>query len=109
MVEHEAEALSDFLMPMLHWDQEKRATAQEMLDHPWLKMPWVEETKMSEKEHEAALLKKKLMDIDDGKEKDEPVIESYEEAEADCEDELSSESDSDFEVPHEKEMFTWSA
>lgn len=38
-VESEAVALSDFLMKVLDWYPEKRATAQEMLDHPWLTMP----------------------------------------------------------------------
>ncbi len=34
----EAQALSDFLMPMLEWYPEKRASARELLRHPWLKM-----------------------------------------------------------------------
>lgn len=34
----EAEPLADFLMKMLTWYPEKRATAQEMLSHPWLNM-----------------------------------------------------------------------
>jgi len=37
--ENEAAALSDFLMPMLAWHHDKRATAQQMLKHPWLTMP----------------------------------------------------------------------
>lgn len=37
-MEEEAKALTDFLRPMLNWYPEKRATAQQMLDHPWLKM-----------------------------------------------------------------------
>jgi len=32
----EAEALTDFLVPMLEFVPEKRATAAEMLSHPWL-------------------------------------------------------------------------
>jgi len=39
MKEKEAKALQDFMMPMLHCLPEKRATAKEMLDHPWLKGP----------------------------------------------------------------------
>ena len=37
--ENEANALTDFLMPMLEYYPEKRASAQKMLEHPWLKMP----------------------------------------------------------------------
>jgi serine/threonine protein kinase len=35
----EAQAFSDFMMPMLRWDPNKRATAEEMLKHSWLCMP----------------------------------------------------------------------
>ena len=35
--EEEATQLADFLQPMLNWVPDKRATAQQMLDHPWLK------------------------------------------------------------------------
>ena len=41
----EARAFADFLMPMLAWDPEKRATAQQMLNHPWLQMESNYETK----------------------------------------------------------------
>lgn len=34
----EADMLADFLMQMLHWYPSDRASAQEMLNHPWLKM-----------------------------------------------------------------------
>ena len=37
--ENEAQALNDFIMPMLEYYPEKRATARQMLRHPWLKMP----------------------------------------------------------------------
>ena len=33
----EAKQFSDFLMPMLHYDPWRRATAQESLRHPWLR------------------------------------------------------------------------
>jgi serine/threonine-protein kinase SRPK3 len=46
--EHEAQAFSDFLLPMLGWDPEKRASAQTMLDHPWLTMEKSYDTKMTE-------------------------------------------------------------
>jgi len=32
----QAEALGDFLLPMLNFVPSKRATAKEMLWHPWL-------------------------------------------------------------------------
>ena len=35
---NEAKALADFLLPMLEYYPEKRASAREMLNHPWLKM-----------------------------------------------------------------------
>lgn len=50
--EREAHAFAEFLIPMLNWDPEKRASAQQMLDHPWLKMPKNYETRMSEEEYQ---------------------------------------------------------
>lgn len=35
----QAAALADFMLPMLHYDPERRATAGEMLRHPWLAGP----------------------------------------------------------------------
>ena len=46
----EAEALADFLLKMLQWDPKKRATAQQMLNHHWLKMIPNYNTKMSRRE-----------------------------------------------------------
>uniref|UniRef100_A0A1I8A4C7 non-specific serine/threonine protein kinase n=1 Tax=Steinernema glaseri TaxID=37863 RepID=A0A1I8A4C7_9BILA len=37
--EQDAIEFTDFLTPMLDYDQERRATAKEMLEHPWLKGP----------------------------------------------------------------------
>ena len=48
--EKEAEALSDFLMPMLEYLPEKRASAKELLNHPWLKMEDNFDVKMNEVE-----------------------------------------------------------
>jgi serine/threonine-protein kinase SRPK3 len=56
--EEEAENLSDFLTPMLGWYPEKRATAQQMLQHPWLNMSANYEYKYSDREYEVMLLKK---------------------------------------------------
>ena len=55
--ETEAHAFADFLLPMLHWDPDKRASAQTMLDHPWLTMPANYSTKLSNEEYQAERLK----------------------------------------------------
>lgn len=64
---------------------------------------------MTEKEHNARLLKKKLMDIDNDAEPDQAVVAKFLDAEADGEPDSGSDSESDFEVPHEAKLFTWSA
>ena len=51
-VESEAVALSDFLMKILEWYPEKRQSAQELLEHPWLKMAKNEKVKMTDEEYE---------------------------------------------------------
>ena len=48
--EAEAKSFADFLMPMLHWDPEQRASAQQMLNHPWLKEASNYDTRMSQDE-----------------------------------------------------------
>ncbi len=50
--ENEAEALSDFMLPMLEYYPEKRASAKKMLSHPWLSMPDNFNFKMSDIEIE---------------------------------------------------------
>ena len=45
--ENEAQALWDFLKPMLEYFPEKRISARELLRHPWLKMPNVDNGKLS--------------------------------------------------------------
>ena len=50
--EAEAQALSDFMMPMLEYYPEKRASAKQMLSHPWLNMPANFDTHMSDIEVE---------------------------------------------------------
>ena len=91
------------MLPMLEWDQEKRATAEEMLAHPWLKMGKNDEFKMSEKQHSAFLLKQKLMDVDKDDNKAYLLLatEKIVDAEADAESTKSEESESDFEIEHE--------
>ena len=54
----EAKALSDFLMPMLEYYPYKRATARELLRHPWLSMPANFDYKISDIEIE----KKKMIE-----------------------------------------------
>ena len=58
--ENEARLLADFLTPMLAWYPDRRATARQMLTHPWLTMPPNYNYKMSEKEHRSLCLKKKM-------------------------------------------------
>jgi len=57
----EAEGLADFLSSMLSWYPEKRATAQEMLEHPWLKMARNDECKIEDEAYEKMMeeIKKK--------------------------------------------------
>lgn len=46
--ESEANELSNFLMPMLAWHHDRRATAEQMLKHPWLQMPANYKTKYTD-------------------------------------------------------------
>lgn len=52
MKKEEALPLADFLMKMLSWYPEQRATAQQMLDHPWLKMSKNYDVKMTDHQYE---------------------------------------------------------
>ena len=68
--EEEAGPLSEFLLPMLEWYPDRRATAQQMLDHPWFNIPSNYDYKMSDKEYHKITLKKNMeetMPSDDGK------------------------------------------
>ena len=58
--EDEAQAFADFLEPMLAWYPHKRATAQQMLEHPWLNMPANFEYKHTDKEYDIMMLKKEM-------------------------------------------------
>ena len=53
---------------MLSWDPEKRSSAEYMLNHPWLSMPAVYETRISQVDRETQLAKQKL-----AAEKGEPI------------------------------------
>ena len=57
MKETEATALSDFLLPMLRYYPNQRASAQEMLNHPWLSMPANFDCHMSEREYQSFIMK----------------------------------------------------
>lgn len=57
--EHEADALTDFMMPMLEYYPERRISAQELLKHPWLNMPEDFDFKMSDREYEKMMMIKK--------------------------------------------------
>ena len=59
--EEHANDLADFLTPMLSWYTHKRATAQEMLSHPWLdtsKDDFDGVYHYTEREYEVLMLKK---------------------------------------------------
>lgn len=60
--EEEALAFADFLVPMLEWYPNQRASAQKMLDHPWLNMKPNYEYKYTDREYEVMMLKKDLKD-----------------------------------------------
>ena len=49
--EEEATSFAEFLTPMLDWDPEKRASAQSMINHPWLNMEKNYEAKMTDEEY----------------------------------------------------------
>ena len=65
--EKEAQAFSDFLMPMLEYYPDKRASARDLLRHPWLNMPADFDYKISEIEIE----KKKMIESNKIKEENE--------------------------------------
>lgn len=59
-IESEAESLAEFLLPMLEWYPEKRATAKEMLEHPWLQMESNYDYLLSERDYQVMMLKNRL-------------------------------------------------
>jgi serine/threonine protein kinase len=58
--DEEANLLADFLLPMLSWNHESRATAEQMLKHPWLDMGDNYEFKYTDREYDVMMLKKEL-------------------------------------------------
>ena len=94
--EFEAQALTDFLLPMLEFYPERRASARELLRHPWLTMPANYDYHMSEAEIFKMNMKENLLgntkenELKDPKmelNKDRDVYSSDSELnEADCED-----------------------
>ena len=94
--ENEAQALTDFLLPMLEFYPERRASARELLRHPWLSMPPNYDYYMSEAEIFRMNMKENLLgntkenEIQDPKmelNKNRDVYSSDSELnEADCED-----------------------
>ena len=60
--EEEAVAFAEFLVPMLAWYPEDRASALNMLSHPWLDRPANYEYQYSDREYEVIMLKKDLKD-----------------------------------------------
>ena len=65
--EKEAKAFSDFLMPMLEYYPDKRASARDLLRHPWLNMPADFDYKISDIEIE----KNKMIESNISKEENE--------------------------------------
>lgn len=60
--EDNAKALADFLVPMLEWNPEKRASAQQMLNHPWLQMESNYDNRFTKEEMKEYKEKKKAQD-----------------------------------------------
>jgi len=97
-IENEAEALADFLLPMLEWHPEKRATAKEMLEHPWLSMESNYDYVLSERDYQVMMLKNRLNNEpsgEDNKEMSELGESDNDLFNADCEDFNSTMSDDD--------------
>ena len=72
--EEESQALSDFLLQMLEWYPDKRASAQEMLEHPWLKMQRNDDYKMSDEEYEKMMIDIKNKEDAERKKKELEII-----------------------------------
>jgi len=84
--ENEAGALADFLLPMLEWYPDRRATAQDMINHPWLNMPKNYDYYMSDKEFHKISLKKSVEEIPQDESKGDLIESDIELNRADIED-----------------------
>ena len=94
--ENEAQALTDFLLPMLEFYPERRASARELLRHPWLSMPPNYDYHMSEAEIFKMNMKENLLGKSKENENKDPRMELNKDRdvyssdselnEADCED-----------------------
>lgn len=62
---NEAEMLADFLMKMIQWYPSDRATAQQMLDHPWFSMPDDFNYRMSDLEYKKFKLRQTIENVND--------------------------------------------
>ncbi len=100
--EGEAAALAGFLLPMIQWYPHKRATAKQMLSHPWFSLPDEYEYRLSDREIEVQRLKKEMKAMKPSDKGDEPenvemseLIESDPEVNAGSEEWDTSDADRD--------------
>lgn len=94
-------------MPMLVYSPQKRATAQELLDHYWLKMPANFEFTMNEKEYQRMMMIKQNNIKKNEKPEEEPTTIKQDVYESD--DELNQGDDEDnaeFNTEDEYEQFS---
>ena len=109
--EFEAQALSDFLLPMLEFYPERRASARDLLRHPWLSMPPNYDYLMSETEIFRMNMKENLLGISEYTTKDKKEVDDNRDVyssdselnEADCEDndknaKVQNDNDNDDEI-----------
>ena len=109
--EFEAQALSDFLLPMLEFYPERRASARDLLRHPWLSMPPNYDYLMSETEIFRMNMKENLLGISEYSTKDKKEADDNRDVyssdselnEADCEDndknaKVQNDNDNDDEI-----------
>mmetsp|Transcript_5715 Transcript_5715/g.5892 ORF Transcript_5715/g.5892 Transcript_5715/m.5892 type:complete len:694 (-) Transcript_5715:65-2146(-) len=74
--EEEADGFTNFLLPMLSYEPEHRATAQEILKNDWLKMEPNFDYKMSDREYEKLTMFKKNVKSERKNVQDRDIIES---------------------------------